>query len=291
MNLRLIINSHPAAAPAAPRGPLRALLQLALVLLAALVAPGAAEATPKPLPMSYFVGVKPAGHFELEQITDISPARVASETPNGTKAVTALRLDLTTEMEFGLGHGLEFGWYFLFNQAASSPGAAMAFSGVEQRIRWALAPEGEWPIDVGLYLEIAERRDEFEIEHKLLLSRRFGRVRAAINLWFEEEYLYATGEWRFIYRPTAGVTYDISPSAIVGLEYWALGHFGGREALPGEPVLADAVHYLGPTLMIASEGPWFALGAYLRLDNLSDDAIVGDQFGKLWFRAIIGYDL
>ncbi|PKN56604.1 MAG: hypothetical protein CVU56_15355 [Deltaproteobacteria bacterium HGW-Deltaproteobacteria-14] len=245
--------------------------------------PAPAHATPKPLPFSYFADVKAAGDFEIETITDFSPVRVARETDDGSDAVTALRFDVTTELELGIGHGLELGWYFAFSQAASAGGHALAFDGMKQRLRWALAEPGEWPIDVGLYFEIAEKPDELELEEKLLLSKRVGAVRMLVNVWFEQEYYFQENAWKLIYHPTAGVTYDLSPNATVGLEYWAQGHLeaGGR----------SAVHYLGPTLMLSSANPWLSIGVYLRLDHLGDAAAVGDPFGKLWFRTILSFDI
>ncbi|TNF25080.1 MAG: hypothetical protein EP329_23745 [Deltaproteobacteria bacterium] len=249
-----------------------------------------ALATPKPLPFSYFADVKQAGDFEIETLTDMSPVRVARETDNGTDAVTGMRFDLQTELEYGLGHGLELAWYFSFYQGAGAGLGALSFQGVKQRIRWALAEPGEWPVDVGLYLEIAEKPDEFEIEQKLLLSKRVGAWRFLTNLWFEQEYYFQEGAWKLIYHPTAGVSYDLSPNVTVGLEYWAQGRFDSSAGGSEDDVGTTTVHYLGPTLMLSSANPWLSLGVYVRLDNLGDSATVGDAFGPLWVRAIVSFD-
>jgi len=285
MHLKAIINN------AATR-------QLLYAALAILATASSAHASPKPLPFSYMHSVEPLGGFEIESNIDMSPVRVSRETDNGTEAVTGMRMELETELEVGLGDGLEFGWYFDFRQEASGRGAAIEWKGVKQRLRYQLAPEGVWPIDVALYLEVAELDDEIEIEEKVLLSKRIGPFRAAINLWIEQEYYFQEDLWKLVYHPTAGVVYDLSPHASIGLEYWARGRFDDNQpksGITGTSAAADttkAVQYLGPIVHLAtSHGPWFSIGAYVRLDALGDDAVVGDPYGQLWFRAVVGFDL
>ncbi|MFO0750543.1 MAG: hypothetical protein U1F43_33470 [Myxococcota bacterium] len=267
----------------------------AVVGSAALVLAGAPEAhaTPKPLPFSYFANVQPVGAFEIETYTDVSPVRVARVTDAGSDTVTALGFGLQTELEVGLCEGLELGWYFAFKQDAAADGTAFELDGIKQRLRWQLAPADAWPIDVALYGELAELHDELEIEEKLILSKRVGAWRFAVNVVFEQEYGYADEAWELVYNPSVGVVYDLSPSVSLGLEYWAHGTIEDEdegEGAEGEES-EGAVHYLGPTLYAATKGPWFSLGAYVRMDSLGDKPTVGDPYGKLWVRAIVGFDL
>lgn len=286
MQLKAIINNLTAA---------QALALAVLLMLVA--APGDARANPKPLPFSYLHPVQPPGAFEIELYTDMSPVRVARETDDGTSAVTGMRMEFQTEFEIGLTEGLEFSWYFEFRQQASGRGAAIEWKGVKQRLRYQLAPEGAWPIDVAVYFEIGEFDDEIELEQKILLNKRFGAFRASLNLWIEQEYYFQDDFWKLVYHPTAAVLYDLSPSASIGLEYWLRGRFDDNQPAVTTGISAavdttEPVHYLGPTLFLATKaGPWFTLGAYVRLDAVADDAVVGDPFGKLWFRAILGFDL
>lgn len=275
-------------------GPVRGVVAatVALAFLYMSVAPQDAHANPKPLPYSYFANVQPAGAFEIEGITDISPVRVSRETDDGTEAVTGLRLDLQTELEVGLSEAVEFGWYFVFAQSATAGGAAMAFQGLKQRIRWQLAPADEWPIDVALYFEVAELHNELELEAKVILSKRVGSWRFAVNLWAEEEYLFQDDRWVTVYNPTAGFVYELTPRFGLGLEYWLHGKTGDSTSDRAAAATdTGPMHYLGPTLYAATEGPWFSLGAYVRLDGIGDTPVVGDPFGKLWVRAIVGFDI
>ena len=255
-----------------------------------------ASANPRPLPFSYPYQTLPAEKFEVEQYVDMVPVRVAREKPDGTQeGVYSLRSVLQTELEFGLSDRLEFGWYFVFQQGASATTPFMRFQGVKQRLRLRLSEEGLWPVNVGLYLEVAEFHDEFEVEEKILLSRRFGPLNAVVNLWVEQEYYFQTRETKFIYNPTAGLSYELSPKAMIGVEYWARGRFDANDPSDLQTGVTDAPtggrHYVGPTFLAQSGELWLSLGAYLRLDALGDSPVVNDPYGKLWFRALIGYGL
>src|SRR5262245_15368473 len=81
----------------------------------ALLAGSAAHANPKPLPFSYGYGTQPEGAFEVEQYMDIVPVRVPKEAADGTQtAVTSVRYDLQTELEYGITDRVELGFYFVF---------------------------------------------------------------------------------------------------------------------------------------------------------------------------------
>ncbi|MEY2930994.1 MAG: hypothetical protein RL033_1743 [Pseudomonadota bacterium] len=266
---------------------------VALVAACSLIATGA-SANPMALPFSYPYQTLPAEKFEVEQYVDMVPVRVAREKADGTQeGVYSLRSVLQTELEFGLMDRLELGWYFQFQQGASATTPFLRFQGMKQRLRLRLSEEGVWPVNVGLYLELAEFHDEFEVEEKILLSRRFGPFNAVVNLWVEQEYYFQSNETKFIYNPTAGLTYEVSPHVIVGAEYWARGRFDENDASDQTGGNSDAPtggrHYLGPTLLGQSGELWLSLGAYLRLDALGDSPVVGDPYGKLWFRTVIGY--
>lgn len=257
-----------------------------------------AQATPRPLPFTYPATTLPEGNLEVEQYLDLVPVRVAREDADGTRAVTSLRSVLQTELEYGITDRLELGFYFQFRQGASATSPHLQFQGIKQRLRYELSERGVWPIDVGLYGEIAEFHDEFEFEQKILLSRRLGAFGVAANLWAEQEYYFQVPEWKFIYNPTAGATYELSPNVVAGLEYWLRGRFddpkkdvannaaGGANEAP-----TGTRHYLGPTMMLQTADYFLTLGVYARLDHLGDDLVVGDQYGKLWIRTLIGVQL
>jgi hypothetical protein len=251
-------------------------------------------ATPRPLPFTYPAQTLPEGSLEVEQYADIVPVRVAREDPDGTRAVTSLRSVLQTELEYAFTDRLEGAFYFTFRQNASASSPVLTFQGVKQRLRYELSERGVWPIDVGVYGEIAEFHNELEFEEKILLSRRFGAFSAASNLWIEQEYYFQIPEWRFLYNPTIGATYDLSPNFVVGMEYWVRGRFDDGDSsadVTTSEIPSGARHYLGPTFMAQTAEVFLTLGVYARMDRLGDSAVVGDQYGKVWVRALIGVHL
>ena len=254
-----------------------------------------AGATPRVLPFTYPYETLPSGKLEVEQYADIIPMRVERENADGTlDGVTGMRYVLQTELEYGLTDRVEFAWYFTFKQGATSDTPFLRFSGMKQRVRVRLAESGEWPIDVALYGEIAEFHDEFEFEEKILLAKRFGAFSVLANLWVEQEWYFQTDETKYIYNPTIGVTYELSPRFFTGFEYWARGRFDSTSddvMSTSSDAPTGTRHYAGPTFL-AQRGNFFvSLGVYLRLDDIADSAVVGDQYGKVWIRTLIGIEL
>jgi hypothetical protein len=254
--------------------------------LAALGLSTPALATPRALPFTYPYETLPKGHLELEEVVDLVPVRIARETDTGTEAVTSLRSSLETEIEYGISDHVEAAWYFAFRQPASTA-PALRFMGTKQRVRFRFAEPGELPVDLGLYLEIAEFHDEFEFEEKLILQRRFGAFSLHSNLWVEQEFYFQTDRWYYVYNPTLAAAYQVSPSFFVGFEYWARGQFGDAEPTP-TPL---PHHYAGPTLMVQTLEAFATLGVYPRWDAVADAAVVDDPAGKVWVRVLFGLDL
>lgn len=259
---------------------------------ATLALSAAAFANPHPLPYSYPYQTLPKGKVEVEEIADLVPMRVAREKLDGTRdAVTAVRSELQTELEIGVTSRLELGLYFDFKQGATADTPAMRFGGVKQRLRYRFAEEGDLPVDTGVYFELAEYYNEVEIEEKLLLSKRFGYLTAVCNLWVEQEYYFQDQQWKLIYNPTLGATYEISPNFMLGLEYWAHGRFNKAAALTGQDdagTAGGARQYLGPAFMLQSGEAWWSVGAYARLDHFSQSAVAEDPYGKVWIRSMVG---
>lgn len=271
-------------------------LPFLVVPFAAWLLPSLASANPHALPFSYPYDTLPAQKLELEQYADLVPVRVAQENPDGTEdAVYSLRSTLQTEIEYGITDRLEFGWYFVFQQSASVDAPYLRFQGLKQRLHLRLAEAGDWPVNVGLYFEVAEFHNELEFEEKILLARQFGRFNLIANLWVEQEYYFQANETKFIYNPTAGASFEISPNVSVGTEYWARGRFDSPSNDNAANGSGDAPtsthHYLGPTLLLQSGEYFLSLGTYVRLDNLGSEPSVGDPYGRIWVRTVVGIGL
>jgi hypothetical protein len=247
---------------------------------AILLLSGTAWATPKALPFTYGVDTNPKGSGEIEQYVDLVP--VIGIDANGAPTRT-LATQFQTEFEYGLLKNLELGIYATI--APSTPGfdgsALTEGTGSKQRLRWRLADQGDWPIDVALYLEVVEFSSEIELEWKLILERRFGKLRLIANAWFEEEF-YFDGKTETVANPTLGATYEVTPFFSPGVEGWMRWDSGGD--WNGGP------HgYLGPTMRLNFGNFFWTSGFYVRLDDIHHKMTPGeDAFGPVWFRTIVG---
>jgi len=238
-------------------------------------------AHPRPFPFTYVYPSMPAGALELEQYVDMIPLLRERENVDGTlEGIMTMRFALQTEIELGITDRIELGFYLVANQNAQTQ--VLQFDGLKQRVKVRLFEQGELPVDIALYGEIAELVDEFEIEEKVILSTRTGPLIIAANLWFEQEYVYGD-RWKVLFNPTAGVSLELSPHVNIGVEGWMRGSF----TTGGEPTHG----FVGPILMAQLGEYWATLGGYLRLDDFGTPLVVGQQFGALYFRAIVGIGL
>ena len=249
-------------------------LGLATLALLGLTA-SRASANPRALPFTDPYATLPCGGFEMEQYIDAIPLQVTRPTASGgTEKVTTLAFELQTEFELGLTDRLELGAYLVFDQPAAAERPALGFKGSKQRLRYRFAEAGQWPVDLAIYFEAVEFRDEIELEQKVILGKRFGKLNTMANLTVEQEYEWlGEAEIEAIFAPSGGLTYDVSPSVTVGAEYWGNLYDGYR-------------HYAGPTAMFQKGDVWMSGGVYARLDD--QDPALGDPYGRLWIRLLGG---
>jgi hypothetical protein len=130
----------------------------------------------------------------------------------------------------------------------------------------------------------------------VIASWRSGAFPALANLVVAQRTAWGRGEWKHASRRAGGIDYELSPSIRVGAEYWARGRLDRARAGvtagddpddPGDRVL----HYAGPAVLVQRGRVWLAAGAHVRLDRIARSAPIGDRFGKLWVRALIGLEL
>ncbi len=280
------------------------------VLSAAVLIGKSASANPRPLPFTYPYETLADGALEVELYTDTTPLRVQADPADATKGrLWEPYYMLQTEIEYGLSDRWELGFYQVFEAQPQAGGSnSFMFDGLKARIRTRLAEAGQWPVDVGLYLEVADLHDELELEEKILLSRRFGRLRVMANLWVEQELRRpydgdANRELAFVINPTLGATYQLGTRVQLGGEYWARGKIAGRSdpdtigldsAAAEEARVAkrnDQVHhFLGPTLHFNFGRAWFSMGVYAHLND-SNKPQPGEAYGPVWMRTVLGLDL
>ena len=278
----------------------RSLAPIATAMIAAtslLAGTRNAHANPRPLPFTYPAETLPEDSLEVEQYVDYTPLRASEQNADGSEhRVWDGFYRLQTELEYGITDRLELGTYLQFEQSPSAGDPNMRFDGVKERLRYHFLDDGPKSLGMAGYFELAEFHDEFEIEEKLIVSKRLGNLRLMTNLWVEQEFERGK-KGAFVYNPTVGATYQITERVFLGIEYWARGrlHHDAEGSSPEELAIDDfnfsTHHYLGPALSLQFGRLWWSLAPYYRLDHAKRSAEVGDQYGKLWVRSVIGLDL
>ena len=270
-------------------------LLLALGIAALALASREAWADPHPLPFSYPYATLPRGLSEIEQYMDMTPVNALVDGQTGERGNT-LRGIFVTELEYGLTDRLELGLYMQFSNditGLSSGQHPLQFDGVKQRLRYRFADPGAWPVNVAIYGEVAELANELELESKIILERRVGRWQFIANMTAEREIYYREpDEW--VLMPSGGTSFEITPALHLGVEYWGHAEYPNED----EPRTFNALwhHYVGPAFLFQTSHFWLAAAPYVRLDRLnrageSRTGVSPDEFGRFWFRTIVGIDL
>jgi len=265
-------------------------MRRALVLVALA---GTAHANPRPLPFTYTSDTLPAGGVELEQYVDMTPLYAISPATSMEEMYFASAFQ--TEIEIGLRDRLELGLYLTyvpdFGEAyANQTQIAGAGTGLKQRLRYMLADPDVWPVDVGVYGELVENEREIELEAKLLLQRRFDRIRVAANLSVEYE-LYFSKQRELVLDPSLGATYELAPALHLGLEGWLRSEYPTNPKPAARGFGLGPQVYLGPTFLANFGKLWWSFGLYTRVTETSHDLMPGEPYGRIWLRSLIGYDL
>ncbi len=267
------------------------------VCAAILLGAGVAAANPRALPMTYTTDTLPAGEVEFEQFTDLVPLRGLNNASGKPELI--LGSEFQQEIEVGLADRLELGLYFVYVPSSADTYSRVARmpddNGLKQRLRYTLADPGAWPVDVGVYGEITENTREVELEGKLMLQRRFDRLRIAANLVAEYE-AYFDGSREIVLNPTAGATYEVTPSFHVGLDSFMRAEYAQSGPAKKEDGAVRTFglgpqYYAGPAVMRNFGKLWWSVGAYLRVSDPSHEVQPGELYGKVWFRSMIGYNL
>jgi hypothetical protein len=268
----------------------RLLAAAALVSLS--TAAGVARATPRPLPFTYTYDTLAQGETEIEQYVDLTP--VVATDATSAKRVWYTATQFQTEFEHGITDRLELGLYVAFQPDLASSYSQTATltegTGFKERLRLRLAEAGEWPLDVALYGELVEYTNEFEIEAKVILERRIHKLRIAANAWVEREYYYSLPQQDWVFNPTIGATYEVTPAFHAGVEYWMRVEFPDPAPNP-RPFSVGANQFVGPALMFNFGHLWWSTGVYARVNDVNRTAQPLDDFGPIWVRTVVGIEL
>ena len=262
------------------------------VAIPILLAAATAHGNPRALPFTYTTDTLAPGHVELEQYADLVTMR--GVTSSSTKE-SYLASAFQTEIEIGLCDRLELGLYLTFvptygDRYGGQTVPAGSGTGLKQRLKYLFADPGAWPIDLGIYGELVERESEIELEAKVLVQKRLGKLRIAANLTGELE-LYFSKQRDLVIAPTLGATYEVTTRFHVGLEAFLRGEYPQHPKPPVRTFGLGPQAYLGPTVLYNFGKLWWSTGVYARITEASHDLQPGEPYGRLWIRSVIGYDL
>jgi hypothetical protein len=259
-----------------------------LVALGSLSIGAMARATPVPLPFTYPYETLQKGQLEDELYGDMTPLRV--QTTAGSRSEPSYTLQ--NELELGVTDRVELAWYQVFEatpNATAGGSNTMTFDGFKWRARVRLAEAGQWPLDVALYFELETLHDEWSLEEKVILAKRFDLFHWMANLWVEQELArpFDSGQRQlhFVVNPTTGITYEVAPWFQPGIEYWARGELGS-----GLDVNERVHHFFGPTVHFDWGKLWWSLGVYADLNNMGAPQ-PGEIYGPVWMRTLLGFTL
>ncbi|HWL88039.1 MAG TPA: hypothetical protein VNO21_19685, partial [Polyangiaceae bacterium] len=95
-------------------------------------------------------------------------------------------------------------------------------------------------------------------------------------------------EW--VINPTAGLSYQVTPSIFPGIEGWMRAEWPDPSVSPRVFNLGPH-YYVGPTMSFNFGRFWWTSGVYLRVNDAMRSLQPGEAYGNVWFRTIVGVDL
>ncbi len=240
-----------------------------------------AAASERTLTWTYDTNVLPQGSKELELWSTGRFGR-----PEGYSA-----FDNRAELEFGLGANWQTSLYLDFGTVHDGPSASTVQNWmVSNEWKWKLLDPVADPFGLALYGEVTAGVSEYELESKLILDKRIGRLLLALNLIGELEWESLFSGWLHeqILEASAGAEYAVGAGVHLGVEarvnaVWetATGFVGGAV------FVGPVVSYVRPTW-------WVALSVMAQATGFGSGTVNGlelDEHERLNVRLLAGFDL
>ena len=238
-----------------------------------------AVASERTLTWEYDTNVLPAGSKELELWSTGRFGR-----PEGYSA-----FDNRAELEFGLGNNWQTSLYINF-------GTVYDYGNLTTN--WTLSNEWKWKLfdpvadalGLALYAEFTVGPSEEELEGKVILDKRIGKLLLALNLIGEYEWENLYPGWLHEQQLEAsfGAEYEVGAGFHVGVEsrvnaVWE----GGTGFVGGAVFLGPVVSYVRPTW-------WVALSVMPQVAGFGSGTVNGlelDEHERINIRLLAGFDL
>ncbi len=176
----------------------------------------------------------------------------------------------TLEITHGFTETFETGFYF-FTSYQSDQGYNYVGSHIRPRVR---VPESwKWPFGASMSVEFGLQRRQFSedttnLELRPVIDKQFGRWYVAINPALEKSFVGQNAGSGFAFSPNAKVSYDVSKTVTLGLEY-----YGSVGPISEWDTAANQTHQLFPSIDLNMGENWeFNFGVGIGLNRDSQDS-------------------
>jgi hypothetical protein len=256
-------------------------MRFAAPALLATLAASSAWAGERTLTWEYDTTVLPQGSKELELWSTGRFGR-----PEGYSA-----FDNRAEVEMGLGSGLQTSVYLNFGTVYDGPSGTTVQN-------WSLSNEWKWKLldpvadvfGLALYGEATVGVTEEELEAKLILDKRFGKLLLALNLIGELEWENLFSGWLHEQQleASAGAEYAVGAGFHLGVEARVNAVWETGTGFVGGAV------YVGPVVSYVRPTWWVALSVMPQVAGFGSGTVDGlelDEHERLNVRLLVGFDL
>lgn len=245
----------------------------ALVVAIGLGSAMPAGADERPFVYTYQATTQPAGAREYEQWVTWKTNKDDDSKYD--------KIEFRHELEFGLTDRLTLDLYLSdwnYEDGRSVDDDGTDWTNVAASLRYNVLHPNEAPIGLTLYNEIKAGDEKLAYEGIVIVQKNFGPFIAAYNFVFEPEWEGdRLEEDKLELKNTAGLSYQVSPSFLVGaemvheIEYedWA--------------EWTDHVVYVGPNASYRSKGWWVTAAPLFQVTDVEDEA-------NFQVRMIVGID-
>ncbi len=180
------------------------------------------------------------------------------------------RFDFRHEIELGLTERLMMGiyladWRYQDGKSVSNDRAEYRDTAVE--LIYNLSNPATDPIGLALYGEVKLGDELFELEGKIIAQKDIGPWTLVYNItiaaeWEGNEYADDKGE----FKQSAGVSYQVSPKFLVGVEFLHEIEFDDWEHT------GESVVYFGPNMSYRAEKWFITLAPLVQMTNVDAEA-------------------
>jgi len=178
------------------------------------------------------------------------------------------------EVTYGLTDKIEAAAYL---NLAHPNGASLQYAGSKYRLRGSLFEQGQFPVDLGWYIELEWNKtqqfddSELEFELKPIIEKDFGRLEIDLNPKFEKAIFVGPDKNKgFEFGYITGIYYNYSRWISPGIEF-----YGGIGLIDDTDPLRDQQHYVFP--VVRGELPWgleYNVGPGIGMTRGSDQVIL-----------------